>query len=321
MDWFEELFGFAEGSPDLVRETLVVQGPWIESRANRRRFHAGRLGHDTLGGMRGRQARGRAGRLRLSEVVGDVRALHADPANAGAVFQVASQFNLLEMISPEVTPEQGITRYAHDLTQGPACAMACAAGTVFRNHLVEVDGAQGQSAGRQLDGLDALGEELGNEGGRLWQMRNGYALATAEGLDVLARRIAEGRGAEMRDLIRVGVQQETEVTLGAAGQRVTQVYCGAMPVAYSAQGAGAWEPFARLALEAGYEATMLAALQAGGPVFLTWLGGGAFGNRVGWILEAMERALDLFAGRDLDVRIVSHGGVRPELEGLLRRFG
>ena len=321
MDWFEELFGFAEESPRTVRDMLSVEGAWIESRANGRRFHAGRLGHETLGEMRRRQAHGRKGRLRLCEVVGDVRALHGDPANAGAVFQVASQFNLLEMISPEVTPEQGITRYAQDRTQGPACAMACAAGTVFRNHLMMLGGTQGQSAGRQLDGLDALGSALGNEGGRLWRMRNGYALATPEGLAELARRIGAGQGAALRDLIRVGVQAQTEVTLPGAGHRVTQVYCSAMPVAYSGHDSAGWEGFARLALEAAYEATMLAALEAEGPLFLTLLGGGAFGNPTVWILDAMARALELHAGHDLDVRIVSYGRKRPELAALLQRFG
>ncbi|WP_423186374.1 hypothetical protein ACO1PK_14805 [Alishewanella sp. d11] len=47
----------------------------------------------------------------LEEFVADVLELHANPDNAGALFQVASQFNLLEMVSPNVTAEQGITRY------------------------------------------------------------------------------------------------------------------------------------------------------------------------------------------------------------------
>ena len=41
------------------------------------------------------------------------------PEFAGALFQVASQFNLLEMVSPDVTPEHGVSGYAHDLTLGP----------------------------------------------------------------------------------------------------------------------------------------------------------------------------------------------------------
>ena len=48
------------------------------------------------------------------------------------MFQVASQFNVLEMVSPDVGPEAGVTGYQHDKTQGPACAMSCPAATVFR---------------------------------------------------------------------------------------------------------------------------------------------------------------------------------------------
>ena len=42
------------------------------------------------------------GRLKVSVVTGNVRHMHQSPENAGALFQVASQFNLLEMIGPEV---------------------------------------------------------------------------------------------------------------------------------------------------------------------------------------------------------------------------
>ena len=57
-------------------------------------------------------------RLAAEDVVGDVRDLH------GAVIQVASQFNALEMIHPDVTPEMGVDRYELDRTQGPICAIA-----------------------------------------------------------------------------------------------------------------------------------------------------------------------------------------------------
>jgi hypothetical protein len=67
--------------------------------------------------------------------------MHQSPKNAGALFQVASQFNLLEMVLPRVTPEHGVTRYAHDHTQGPACAIAAGAATIYRNYFVPVDGS------------------------------------------------------------------------------------------------------------------------------------------------------------------------------------
>ena len=72
------------------------------------------------------------GPLTFEEIFGNVSTLHADKELAGSLFQVASQFNVLEMVSPDVGPEEGITCYQHDRTQGPACAMACPAATVFR---------------------------------------------------------------------------------------------------------------------------------------------------------------------------------------------
>jgi len=81
-----------------------------------------------------------SGRLKVSVVIGDVRKMHQEPENAGALFQVASQFNLLEMDRPTVTPEDGVTRYQHDRTQGPACAIAAGAATIYRNYFAPVGG-------------------------------------------------------------------------------------------------------------------------------------------------------------------------------------
>lgn len=43
-------------------------------------------------------------------------------------------------------------------------------------------------------------------------------------------------------------------------------------------------------------------------VFLTSLGGGAFGNPAGWIEAAPASACVAVSGFDLDVRLVSYGG-------------
>jgi hypothetical protein len=39
------------------------------------------------------------------------------PENGGAPFQVASQLKMLEMVGPDVTPEDGAPGYVHDRTQ------------------------------------------------------------------------------------------------------------------------------------------------------------------------------------------------------------
>ncbi|MFN2184459.1 MAG: hypothetical protein ACK2UU_10730 [Anaerolineae bacterium] len=330
MTWFESLTGFPETSPDAVRAKVRVDGETLTSLANGKVYTCGRLETPSLGELRDRVegSRRTPGRLTLREAVADVTALHADTANAGATFQVASQFNLLEMVSPEVTPERGISIYEYDRTQGPACAIAAGAGTLFRNYFAEVNGQTGQSAGNQIDCLADLGAALGNAGQRLWQMCNGYALASHEGLIEIARLLGtlSEEGLEpLRQRLRIGVQWNTQVTVRGATHTVTQAYCSALPVAYSQHPADLWEPFARLVLEAAYEATVCAAIlnaryTGNKRLYLTQLGGGAFGNHTAWISDSITRALRLYQDWNLEVAIVSYGRSKPSVQQLVDQF-
>jgi hypothetical protein len=335
MTWFSELTGIAPESPESVRAGLELSadGLSLTSRVNGARFRCGRLETPSLADLRARAVgdiSGGGGALRVGEVVGDVGKLHADPENAGAFFQVASQFNLLEMVGPDVTPERGVGRYESDRTQGPACAIACGAGTVYRNYFVPLSGQIGQSATRQIDCLAdleaTLAQDMGRPGARLWDMRNGYALPSAASLGAIRNHLESlnnaGRDA-LRVRLRIGLQWETQVTANRARHNVTQAYCSAVPVSYSGLNLRDWAPLARLVLEASYEAALLAAVEnarvSGNPrVFLTRVGGGAFGNDLGWIHEAAERAFDRVAGVPLDVAFVSYGRQSPELRPLFR---
>lgn len=96
------------------------------------------------------------------------------------------------------------------------------------------------------------------------------------------------------------------------GHHITQVFCSALPVAYTSAPARIWEPFARLVLSAAYEATLWAGLlnaarTGDARVYLTLLGGGAFGNDKVWISDAIAGALASFSRTRLDVRIVCFG--------------
>ena len=104
------------------------------------------------------------------------------------------------------------------------------------------------------------------------------------------------------------------------GQLLSQAFCSALPVSYNRHGAPhAWERFATLVLEAAYEATLLAALECpvrgGRPrVYLTLLGGGAFGNQREWILRAIRRALELHRNSELQVSLVSRDAIPADLQ-------
>jgi hypothetical protein len=326
MDWFRRITGFPEGIYEETKARLRVENGRLVNEKDGSSHAVGELELPSLAELRGRIAASPLpGRLTLGVIEGDVRALHAEPENEGATFQVASQFNLLEMVGPDVSPEDGVTRYAYDRTQGPACAIAAGAGTIFRNYLAPVGDRTGQTADRQLDGLADLEAELARQmgvTGRLWEMRNGYALPDRDRLGKVEAHLA-ARGEADRDalraLLRVGVHRDVGVTEpGAAPDaRVTQVYASALPVAYSRIPARAWSELGSLVLEAAYEATLHAAVlnaANGGSrrVLLTRLGGGAFGNDEGWISYALLRALSLFRDQGLEVLMVSYG--RPSRE-------
>ena len=330
-NWFERLFGFTESNRATVHDKLEVEGNTLRTKLRGTEWTCGKLEILSLADLRsehnGLQLT-TGSQIKVSEVVGDVKAFHVELANAGALFQVASQFNLLEMVSPSVTPEQGITIYENDPTQGPACAVACGAGTIYRNYFVEFDGQIGQTATKQVDCLAAIGEALGNANGRLWKMKNGYALPSAEGLQEIDSKLSsmsESQLDDLRGMLKVGLQWDTQVTLRDCEHLVTQAYCSALPVAYSGLPSRSWEKFARLILEAAYEATLAGAVKNASKtgntsVYLTLLGGGAFGNDQGWILDAIRRAARLYRRVGLDVKIVSFRNSNPAIRKLCQEL-
>lgn len=330
MTWFNKLTGCPQESPRSVRQHLFIEGHRLHSRLNGKSWLHGELETPTLAQLRER--------VRLSnhhsdpntvhEVVANVQDLHRDPANKNAVFQVASQFNLLEMTSTGVTPEAGVGIYENDFTQGPACAIAAGAGTIYRNYFVEVNGRIGQTHDNQIDCLSHIAALLGNSRQRLWQMVNGYALPMPGGLEAInqnLKNLDEAGLDAVRQALMIGLHWNTQVTLDDASHTVTQAYCSAMPVAYTRHTNELWAPLAKLVLEAAYEATLCAAIlnaarNQNHRLFLTLLGGGAFGNHPEWIMGAMRRTLDIYADSGLNIAIVSYGSSNRTVQRLVREF-
>src|SRR5215472_12829933 len=244
MDWFERLTGFREAGYDETRARLAVDGDRLRSLVNGKSYGIGQLELVSLADLRSRASCRKDASVptQVGIVVGDVRRMHHQPGNAGALFQVASQFNLLEMVRPGVTPEQGVTRYQSDRTQGPACAIAAGAATIYRYYLVPVGGDHGQTASRQLDGLSDMGSALAAAVNKpvstLWQMKNGYALCTRDGLQSITANINEQNESgidSLRARLRIGFHRDVEVTDADGSERslVSQAFCSALPVAYT----------------------------------------------------------------------------------------
>eukprot|EP00992_Anisonema_acinus_P011947 TRINITY_DN7785_c0_g1_i1.p1 TRINITY_DN7785_c0_g1~~TRINITY_DN7785_c0_g1_i1.p1 ORF type:complete len:392 (+),score=88.97 TRINITY_DN7785_c0_g1_i1:60-1178(+) len=323
--WFSKLFGFIEETGTLANYkntkdrfaieegphgvTLLLKDPSKVSR----KFRCGRFETPTLGDLRNRALAALKAQPELAgtltynhEKTFDVMADTALPERKNAVFQVASQFNCLEFPSSHVTPEAGVTPYVYDNTQGPACAVAAAPATVYRNYFARVGDQEGQTAEHQINNLDQLEQRVKAP---YWKVSNGY---TFPGDMEAFRKLSEALPStgptrdELRDAIKIGVQFDVEVTNATRDEplppektsEVTQVFCSAVSCSYSGLGATEWEPLALLVLEAAYEATLWAGVlnhaahrsPSSRQVYLTKVGGGVFGNKTEWIASAIGRA-------------------------------
>ena len=168
-----------------------------------------------------------------------------------------------------------------------------------------------RNADRQIDCLRDVHRILSPDGQPLWEMRNGYALPTTSTLTRFNQRFSrldeDGRDT-LRAALRIGIHRDVEVTQSRSRHLVSQALCSALPISYSDVSSSEWESFARLILEAAYEGTLLAAAEnadhnPAAPGYLTQVGGGAFGNRPEWIVDAME------------ARLPSPGGTAASMSG------
>ncbi|CAD7973877.1 unnamed protein product [Amoebophrya sp. A25] len=150
----------------------------------------------------------------------DVSALHdfqIFPGNKLATFQVASQFNCLEQIDMGGYPEQGVTRWAFDHTQGPACCLCTGPAMLVRNYFT------GQSRNNQINNLadvtDYVVKSMASSKRKKdsvehpkppWEVIAGYTKATGEGLDSVPWDSLDRE--TCKSLLRIGVHADTQVT-------------------------------------------------------------------------------------------------------------
>jgi len=170
-----------------------------------------------------------------------------------------------------------------------------------------------------------------------WDMVGGYTMSNSERLDMIPwnefpdEDDGDGNNAydKLMQTIRIGVHDDIQVThSGGFGSkimqdtdiRVTHCLSSAVPVTYNMRGTRSkdWERLARIILKASYECVFHAAIlnmmrhsgEAGSrKIFLTLVGGGAFGNRSRWINDAIVHCCTKFKNLDLEVYLVCYGRV------------
>ena len=277
----------------------------------------------------------------------DVIKYITNPNNANAVFQVASQFNCLEMKGPSVLPSNGITIYVSDKTQGPACSIACPAATLFRNYFVNhkvssvpsrriyngqltsqlnllTDSLDTLNDGQtaipsQNDGQTAIPSQRHNDRQQV-RYKNGYIL----NFEPINKYLTDNTSDTYKNFVnnlRVGVQWDTPVW-NVPDQKVCQVFCSALPVGYENYNPDDVKNVCTAVLLGAYENTLLIAekkrryLVDNGKlnntdrikVYLTLVGCGAFGNKIEWVKDVLQTLFKKYKDLLLDIYMLDRDG-------------
>lgn len=281
----------------------------------------------------------------------DVGSLQADPTNRDAVFQVASNFNGLETASYSSNiVDELITNYTGDPTQGPAASISAAPGTIMRRYFMFYDVTSQPSKWGQtnigehkvnfLDGLFPkkdldLDNDYPNFNGsyETYVTMAGYPRFSATqkspgGNDDLKIKIGFHGGVSVTYGVRSGDQHENIITSNP-NQIVNQVFTAAIDLGQGTNpSTKIIKEWAQVVLNAAYEGTLRKAFLARKKkVFLTLIGGGAFGNDIKWIFSAIDRMRDFIKDSGLEVMVVCYTLgwnqtiIRPSLASLVHATG
>jgi hypothetical protein len=242
----------------------------------------------------------------------DVGANQANVVNNDAVFQIASNFNALEMVSKDNLLERGIEEYCDDWTQGPFASISATPGLIYRAYYLFYDPTTDPLAWRQTCGCQLnLLEKLP------LRVTNGYLdlseVKFEKDVPVLTERDKEN--------ILVGVHRDIQVTHGFVlnpcdnherldkkDQVVSQVFTAALDLGNAnrhLKDSPRAQLLAQDLLNAAYEGTLRAAFVEGKKkVFLTLVGGGVFANDLAWIVQAIEKDKGFIRDSGLQVTLI-----------------
>lgn len=323
----EDVLGVSER--EFRNDTSLVRKAWrnpglIQNLSTGKVYKAGKLVLPTLASLRERTkvcASATPGTLSvlcgvndLSKV--DVGYLQAQPENRNAVFQVASNFNgleLLNMYDDRAMTEVG--HYIHDRTQGPFASISAAPGLLMRHYYpfchpdLPVSKWRQQYDGPQIQLLENTP----------FKVVNGYISLNS---DDLGKPFTE-------DSIKVCSHREIQVTFGAVrgsehalvedpNQTVDQVFTATADLMGTnrhlfAQSSGEVETLVKRLLLAAYEGTLRSALDAGrSRVYLTLIGGGVFANPPRWIVDTILSQVPLIVDSGLTVLVNTYRGIADQ---------
>jgi hypothetical protein len=301
-NWFEFLNGFNEKLWDYTMESLnpVVQegsGSFTEISIEKlkEKIRGSKFSHihklNVL--MRGRKTE-------KNEHMFDTSSLQFN-ALPNSLFQVASNFNCLELSSPHKNPFAGtyITQLMYDLTQGPSAAGGAVFGSILR--LVK----------HKNDPIDLLSDTpFTPTNGKLYNVKND--MVSKFNIDAIKIGLHTGVRASFN---RASNKFEYSIT----GTKIDQVFTS---TCIFSNPKDSNTKLAEILLEKAYEGVYLAGILRRSPrIYLTLIGGGSFDNPMSLIIRKMlevHEKYSVFLPEDCEVILPIYESSRVDIEKLLK---
>lgn len=307
MTWFETITGLPEYEWLSRRDESILEAPngdlQIQNVYTGQRFEAGNFSVHSLQDI-AEPINSDINTLPQFEV--HVRTSHAglpsvDVANlqaqakSGTLFQVASNFNCVEVAHPSVHPDGGrfVTNLAVDSTQGPAASASGGVSAITRVHAPFYDpninsNDWGQTIHRQVE---LLGHPLVAPH---FPVTNGKLIfhgtePTDYNPDALFKHIRMGLHRRVRPYF--GLRRPPFMEYFENPPSIDQVFVAALNYRAPKPYAHHLESKAKMLLKAAYHGTYHAAIQCeNSQMVLTLIGGGSFANPPAYIASAIAEA-------------------------------
>ena len=265
------------------------------------------------------------GIIYLENIIDDIKNIN-NICEEYSTIQIASQLNCLEMINPSITPENGITIYENDLTQGPICVMCTPSAIAYRNYLYN----GGQTKNNQVDLSFELLALLKKYNYKInWKSTNGYLMIDSNDILLKINNLLsnEDLREEAKNKLNAGVHYNIGVFNN--NKSINHILCSGLPINYHNNiDDELWIPLSKLFLEALYEITLLSACysniknKCNSPCYLTLIGEGVFGMDPLIICDSIKKACYAVSKRGyfLNVYIVHYNHIPRIYKNIPKKY-
>ena len=235
----------------------------------------------------------------------DVFLEHVKEKGKNVMFQSASQFNYLEMESPERKPSDGISEYIYDNSQGPKCALATPGATLYRNWYLT-------SNNNQMNGLRNVMKDCNG-----LSFKNGYIMYDGTSFTISQEKVYEllkiaiTTSGIMLNKIGNKISKKNVLQPTSKKDLISNAWCSTIPLKYLDKEFVSKPSIKKLAKQILY-ATYLLTIQAAvfhpriNTLYLTFVGGGFFGNKNKWIVNAILSAVKKHQHASLKIIILHY---------------